>query len=191
MYLNKLIKSGKSIFTPEDLAKIWLIDNRPYLKTVISRLAKRRELVRLARGFYAINNNYNPLELANKFRTPSYVSFETVLQSVGVVFQDYSGVVFSASNNTIEKKIAGQTFRYLKLKDELLANPAGLIENNNARLASPERAVCDRLYLSPKYYFDNPRPLDAKRLESLSKIYNRRVREEVKQLIARIKENYV
>ena len=38
-------------------------------------------------------------------------------------------------------------------------------------IASPERAVCDMVYLYGNMHFDNLRPLNADRLEEIKNIY--------------------
>lgn len=184
MYLKQLTSSGKTVFSLEDLGKIWGIDERNYLKVVASRLFQRGAILRIRRGVYVLRETYDPLELANKIRTPSYVSLETVLQKENVVFQDYGATVFSISNNTLSKKAGATAFRYFRIKDSVLSNPLGVVRIGQAVVATAERAVCDRIYLSPRYYFDNLRGLDMGKLLSLSKIYgNRRVEKEVETLI--------
>lgn len=186
MYLKKLIQSGKTVFTLDDLAKIWGIENRNYAKLISSRLFKREEILRINRGVYVLNDRYDLWELANKLKIPSYVSLETVLQKEGVVFQDYSGTIFSVSNNTISKKTTGKKFEYFKIKDDILLNPLGIERGGQANFATVERALCDRIYLSPNYYFDNLRSLNPEKLLNISKIYNKRVQTEVALLINEI-----
>jgi hypothetical protein len=66
----------------------------------------------------------------------------------------------------------------------VLSNPLGIVSTGQAVVATAERAVCDRIYLSPQYYFDNLRGLDLKKLIAISKIYgNDRVEKEVEELI--------
>lgn len=184
MYLKQLTISGKTVFSLEDLGKIWRIEDKNYLKVVASRLFQRGALLRIRRGLYALRETYDPFELANKLKTPSYVSLETVLQQENVVFQDYRVVIFSISNNTILKKTSGVTFRYCKINNAALSNPLGIVRIGQAVIATAERAVCDRIYLSPRYYFDNLRGLDMEKLVAISKIYgNARVEKEVEELI--------
>ncbi len=183
MYLKKLVRSGKTVFSLDDLQKIWLIEARNYLRLVVNRLAKRGELIRITGGIYAISKEYDLLELANKARVPSYVSLETVLQKEGVVFQDYEKTIFSISNNSLIKKINSLDFSYSKIKEEILSNPIGIKREKQANLATVERALCDRLYLSPNYYFDNLRPLNQEKLFAISQIYNKRVQKEVRELV--------
>lgn len=183
MYLKQLVKSNKTIFSLDDLQKIWLVENRAYLRLIVSRLCKKNEIARVSRSLYALNKEYDLFELANKIKVPSYVSLETVLQKEGVVFQDYERTIFSISNNSLTKKINDLDFSYSKIKEEILFNPLGIKRSKQANLATVERALCDRIYLSPNYYFDNLRPINQEELLKISQIYNSRVQKEVKNLI--------
>ncbi len=184
MYLKQLIASKKTVFSLEDLGKIWKIEDKNYLKVVASRLFRRGAILRIRRGLYALRESYDVFELANKLRSPSYVSMETVLQKNNVIFQDYGSTIFSVSDNTMLKQVADKSFQYCKVKESVLSNPLGIVSVGQAVVATAERAVCDRIYLSPRYYFDNLRGLDMKKLVALSKIYeNTRVEKEVEELI--------
>ncbi|MDP3381306.1 MAG: hypothetical protein Q8S84_07580 [bacterium] len=55
-------------------------------------------------------------------------------------------------------------------------------------IASKERAVCDRIYLSKNYYFDNLESINLEKLEEISQIYNKRVILEIKKLIKNVKQ---
>lgn len=188
MYLKALIQSGKTVFSSDDLAKLWQIEDRDYLKTVTNRLFKRGEMLRISRGIYALNDAYDVYEYANKLKTPSYVSLETVLQKEGVIFQDYDDAIFSVSNNTFSKKVGDRQFYYAKIDDKILMDPAGVVQNGQANVATVERAICDRIYLSPDYHFDNMRPVRVEKLRTLSSIYNTRVQNEVANIIVKINE---
>lgn len=50
-------------------------------------------------------------------------------------------------------------------------------------MASKERAICDRIYLTPSYYFDNLWNLNTKLLEKLSTIYNKSTNLRIKKLL--------
>jgi predicted transcriptional regulator of viral defense system len=183
MYLKRLTSSKKTVFSLEDLGKIWGIE-KDYLKVVASRLFQRGAILRVHRGLYVLRESYDLFELANKLRSPSYVSLETVLQKNNVIFQDYGSTVFSVSDNTVLKQVAEKSFQYCKIKESVLSNPLGIVSTGQAVVATAERAVCDRIYLSPQYYFDNLRGLDLKKLIAISKIYgNDRVEKEVEELI--------
>ena len=190
MYLKQLVDTKKTIFSVDDLRQIWQIKNKNYLKTIVARLFKSGKITRIKRGIYTISNNYNIYELANKIKSPSYVSLETVLQKKGIIFQDYSSSVYAISNNTTSIKIGKNTFKYFKIKDEILFNPLGIENEDFVNIASVERAIVDRIYLTPGYYFDNLREVNIKELKKISQIYNKRTQREIKNIIRFIEKNY-
>lgn len=65
-----------------------------------------------------------------------------------MIFQDYSGVVTLASNNSLERKIGETAYRFVKIKGDALFNPLGIHYSGKYPIASKERAICDRLYVS-------------------------------------------
>ncbi len=190
MYLKQLIDTKKTVFDVNDLKQIWQIKNSNYLKTMTHRLFKSGKIIRIRRGIYAINQDYNVYELSNKIKKPSYTSMETVLQKNGVVFQDYSNSVYAVSNNTKTIKIKNVAFKYFKIKDDILFSPLGIERSGSINIASTERAIGDRVYLTPNYYFDNLRNVDTKKLEKISKIYNQRTQQEIKKIIRFIQKEY-
>lgn len=182
MFLKKLVKSDKTVFSSEDLGKIFGIENKNYLRVVLTRLAKRRELIRIRKGIYVISINYNKLELASKLKRPSYISLERVLFEQSVIFQDYSNTITSVSNNSYRETIDKIEYRYFKIKDEILMNPLGIRIEKNMAIAGLERAICDVIYLSKKFYFDNLNNINKDLLKSISMIYNKRVKKEVEKI---------
>jgi predicted transcriptional regulator of viral defense system len=190
MYLKPLIDTKQTVFNVDDLRQIWQVEDKNYLKTIIARLFKSGKIIRIKRGVYAINKNYNKYELASKIKSPSYISLETVLQKNGIIFQDYSKSIYNISNNTVKKKVQGTVFKYFKIKDDILFSPLGIEKNNFINIASTERAIADRVYLTPGYYFDNLREVDTKKLKQISKIYNKRTQMEIKEIIRFIQKNY-
>ncbi len=188
MYIEELLRSKKTVFSTQDMAVLFGLKG-PYIGTVLSRLVASGDLIRVKRGLYsAKGREVNFFELAGKLKQPSYVSMETVLANNGIVFQDYGQTIFSVSDNTLKKQALGKTFEYYKIKDAILLNPLGVENKDGFMSASIERAVCDRLYFSAKYYFDNVNKIDAGKLLKISEIYNnKRLEKEVKNLAQRIK----
>ncbi len=177
--IAKLYQSAKTILTSKDLALIWEETNQNNLKSKIAYYVKQGTLIRLTRGVFAKDKNFNQKELATSIYTPSYIGFETVLREAGVIFQHYDTIFVAgpwSKTLTIDKtKI---TFR--KLKDAVLFNPIGIASENNFSVASTERAFLDMIYLFPKYYFDNLKPINWEKCFELAKIYGNR------QLIKRL-----
>lgn len=179
--IAKLYQSPKTILTTKDIALIWQETNTVNLLSKIKYYAKQGSLIRLTRGVFAKDKNYNSKELATSIYTPSYISFETVLREAGIIFQHYDSI-FVAGPYPMTKKIGNHTFVFRKLKDSVLYNALGVKTEKNYSIATPERAFLDTIYLSPKFYFDNLRSINWETCFELAKIYDN------KQLIKRVKE---
>src|SRR3990167_2108355 len=132
----------------------------------IKYYAKEGSLIRLTRGVFAKNKEYEAKELATSIYTPSYISFETVLREAGIIFQHHDSI-FVAGPYPMTKKIDVHTITFRKLKYSI---------------ATPERAFLDTIYLSPKFHFDNLRSINWELCFELAKIYDN------KQLIKRVAE---
>ncbi|MBM3261787.1 hypothetical protein FJY93_05265 [Candidatus Kaiserbacteria bacterium] len=177
--IARLYQSPKTILTTKDIALLWQETNPANLKSKISYYAGRGALVRLTRGVFAKDKKYDPRELATSLYAPSYISFETALREAGVIFQHYD-TVFAAGPWSLTKTIDGHAFTFRKLKDTVLFNPAGVRNENNYSIATPERAFLDMLYLFPRSHFDNLGPIDWTKCRELAHIYGN------KQLAARL-----
>ena len=92
----------------------------------------------------------------------------TVLQESGVVFQPYSSI-YLISKRSEEVNIDNQKYIYRKIKDNILLNPLGIIQNDSISIATKERAICDILYLDDEQYFDNLREIDWNMILKLNK----------------------
>ena len=126
---------------------------------------------RIRRGVY-VKENYNPDEVANKLYAPSYISFSTVLEREGVVFQSDSAI-HSAAYLTRRVTVAAHTLSYHKLSDHILFNAQGLTKKNGSNIASSERALLDQLYLFGDSHFDNTRLLNWDEIFALLPLYQR------------------
>lgn len=157
--IAKLLQTKMTIFSNEDLAIIWQITNRDYLKSKIYRLVKSGQLLRLRSGIFALDKNYDRFELANKLVVPSYIGFETILATEGVIFQ-YDSKIYSASRQNREIQIDDQQYLYRKIKDSVLLNKIGIKCDGIVCKAGKERALVDILYLQPTFYFDNLNNID-------------------------------
>lgn len=180
--MAQLYKSRSTVFASKDLAVLWGISNYDYLKTRIQYYIKQGYLHRICHGLYAKEKgSFDLLEVGNKLRTPSYVSFETVLSAEGIVFQYYASVFLASDFTRTIKNTAGE-FVYRKLKDEILFCQKGLIFSGTYCVASKERAFLDAVYLYRNYHFDNLRPLDWKKVDQLAPLYQSKI------LLTRVKE---
>jgi hypothetical protein len=175
-----LLKSKKTVFDFNDLTLLWQIKDQKYLKTKVYRLVKNRQILRLRKGIFVLDKDYNRYELANKLVNPSYVSLQTILANEGIIFQ-YDGTIYSVSRINKEIKIGKQRFVYRKIKDEALLNSEGIKIKTNFSIASEERALVDLFYLEKDCYFDNLEKINWEFVFDLALIYNN------KSLVKRLK----
>src|SRR3990167_5409587 len=169
--IAKLYQSPKTILTTKDIALILEETNMVNLASKIKYYAKEGSLIRLTRGVFAKNKEYDVKELATSIYTPSYISFETVLRESGIIFQ-HNDTIFVAAPWSVTKKIDKYNFTFRKIKDSVLFSSVGVKNENNYSIATPERAFMDAIYLFPKYYFDNLKSINWEQCAELAKIYD-------------------
>lgn len=154
--LLKTKKSDQTVFTFSDLSSAVPKYSGGKLKSALKYAVQRGDIFRISKGIYSISINYSRQEFANKYRVPSYISLYTVLVESGIVFQPYSSV-YLISNRSQEIEVDSQKYIYRKIKDDILLNPFGINNLGYINKATPERALCDKLYLDGPEYFDNLR----------------------------------
>ena len=184
--IAKLYESPKTILTIKDIALIWEETNTVNLFSKVKYYAKQGSLIRLTRGVFAKDKNYNPKELATSIYTPSYISFETVLREAGIIFQHHDSL-FVAGPYSTTKKIDDTTITFRKLKDSVLYSARGITHEENYSIATPERAFLDTIYLSPTFYFDNLRSINWETCFELAKIYGNK---QLLKRVTRYQKNY-
>lgn len=158
-FITILYKSKQTVFTSMEIAILIEEKNIDNLKSKLAYYVKVGKLIRLRRGIFAKNNDYDKNELAVRVYTPAYISFETVLAREGVIFQYYEKI-FIASYLSRNIKVKENKLAYRKLKNEILINRKGLINKGTYFEATKERAFLDMLYLFGDYYCDNFRKMD-------------------------------
>lgn len=124
----------------------------------ISELIKSEELVSLKRGLYIIGPKIglplpDPFLIANHLRGPSYVSLESALSYWNMIPEK----VYEISSVTIKTSKTYKTsvgrFRYQQLKTPYYSYGIKKIKhsvNQTMLVASPEKALCDKIILTPK-----------------------------------------
>ncbi len=187
-YLNKLLRLKQSVFTSREIALVWREENPDLVKLRLNYYVRRGELIRLRRGLYATDKDYNRLEVATRIFTPAYVSFETVLAQAGLIFQRQTAITV-ASYLSRRVKVDNQTYVYHKLKESILTNPLGIKHLDNVPTATKERAVLDTFYIYANYYLDNLSQLDWALVFKLLPIYkNKSLTKRVNSLYQVIQE---
>jgi predicted transcriptional regulator of viral defense system len=168
-FILSLYSSKNTVFTIDEIALIMGDTSRDNLKARINYYVKKGNLLNLRKGVYA-KREYNPLELASKIYTPSYISLETVLEKEGVIFQKYQ-TIFVVCYLTRKIEVDGHQFQYRRIKEEILINKEGVEQKNGYAIATKERAFLDTLYLYKDYYFDNVDILDKDIVSNMVDIY--------------------
>lgn len=160
---------------------MWGEENESIISIRLNKYAKAGKLIKVRRGLYAKDKNYNRFELATRIYTPSYISFETVLTREGVNFQ-YYGNIFAASYMNREIMVDEQRITYVRMKEYVLSNATGIDHASGVATASRERAFLDRVYVSKDYHFDNLRSLDWNKVMEILPIYhNKRLEKKIKE----------
>lgn len=176
-----LLRCPQSIFSTKDVALLWGEDRRQTITSRLDKYVRAGKLIRVRRGIYAKDENYNRFELATRVYTPSYISFETILTRAGINFQFYT-TIFAASYISREIKVVGQSISYIRMKDYVLSNMNGIAHENGIATAIKERAFLDRIYISKDYHFDNLHALDWDVVFAILPIYkSKRMEKQVKK----------
>ncbi len=187
-YIEILLRSQKTIFSTKDVALLWKESDKATVTNRLRKYVVAGKLIRIHRGFYAKDSNYDRLELATRIYTPSYVSFETVLTREGVNFQFY-GNIFVASYIKREITVEDQKIQFVRIKDYVLSNSAGVEHKGGYAIATRERAFLDRVYVSKDYHFDNLANLNWDKVFEILPIYkNKRLEVKVNSYFASYKE---
>lgn len=169
-YLEVLLRSPKTVFSTKDIALMWGEEAGVAVRVRLSQYVKIGKLIRIRRGIYAKDKNYNRFEAATRIYTPSYVSFETVLTRSGISFQYYEKI-FVASYITREVEVDGQKIAFVRMKDYVLSDTIGIEHQNDVAVATKERAFLDRICASKDYHFDHLDALDWDRVFEILPIY--------------------
>ena len=187
-YVDILLRSPKTIFSTKDIALLWGEKGEANARMRLSSYIKNGKLIRVHRGIYAKDKNYNKYELATRIYTPSYISLETVLTRNGINFQ-YYGNIFVATYVTREIEADGHRISFVKIKDFVLTNTSGIEHINDVAIATKERAFLDRIYISKDYHFDYLGVLDWDKVFEILPIYrNKRMNKKVEEYFKHYKE---
>jgi predicted transcriptional regulator of viral defense system len=154
---NILVQSGQKIFSTDDLALLWDIENRNTLLKTVQRYIDRQILFSIYKGIYSIIpiEKLNPFEIACSIGGPfSYISGETILSMEGYILQDVRKLTLFGKKAK-EVTIGDTIFLCRYLNNKFLLNRVGIEDNRGFSIATPQRALADLLYLNPQFHIDN------------------------------------
>lgn len=181
-FLTYLYSLPQTVFTLNELELMFPQISPALIRRRAHYFVKTRKLLRLRNGVFT-KPEFDWFELANKVYFPSYISFQTVLQKEGMIFQPYE-TIYLASYLSRSVSVIDHTFQYRKLKDDILLNHEGVIFEKNYAIASTERAFLDTILFYKNYHIDNLGPLNWEKVNKIVKIYAN------KTLEKRVKEYY-
>jgi hypothetical protein len=150
-----LLKTKKTAFTFQEVKDILKIPTDAGVKSFLQRAKANGALLNPIKGIRALPV-YDKHELACKLKKQSYISLETVLYDAGAIFQSYFNTVTCVAPQTMTYYFENGQYTYSKIKDDILKNPLGIKTYDTYRIAMPERALCDYVYLYPHTMLDNP-----------------------------------
>lgn len=180
-YLDILLRSPKTVFSTKDAALLWGEEKERIVTSRLIKYVKAGKLIRVRRSIYVKDKNYDRFELATRIYTPSYISFETVLTRAGINFQ-YYGNIFVATYVARDIEADGNRISFIRMKDYVLSNTAGIEHKDGIAMATKERAFLDRIYVSKDYHFDNLDALDFDKVFEILPIYhNKRMEKKVRE----------
>ena len=168
--LTQLIQTQQTVFTFQEVKKFLEIPTDAGVKSFLQRAKENNSLSNPHKGFWALPH-YNPRELACKVNPEAYISCETILFKEGVFFQFYGNTVSCISSRSERFSVDGKYIIYYKMKPSLLQNNVGIRTYNTYRVATPERALCDYIYLNHRGGIDAPESINKIRLESILPFY--------------------
>lgn len=180
-YVETILRSPQTVFSTSDMALLWREDNEATITNRLNKYAKAKKLVRIRRGIYGKDQDYDRFEMATRIYTPSYISFETILTRSGINFQYYE-TIFVASYVSRDREVNGQKISFVRMRGDILSNVIGIDHRSGVAMATKERAFLDRIYVSKDYHFDNLDALDWEKVFEILPIYhNRRMEKKVKK----------
>lgn len=144
--IEALLKSKKSVWSTDDLRMLWRFKNQNTFQVQLKYYIDTDQIIRLSKGVYSLDGNYNSLELAQKLQTPSYISLETALRTHGII-QQYSEEITCIGTYPRSYTIDTVLYQYHQMDRALLSCPVGIEKTAIYNIATPERALVDSLYL--------------------------------------------
>jgi predicted transcriptional regulator of viral defense system len=142
-----MLESQLKFITVEKVKRLFNVSSNTAHK-MLMRWKKYGVINALQRNSYVLTRvEVNDYEIANQLVSPSYISLETALNYYGVLPQ-FPYTITSVTTRKSHKNICqNKEFEYAKISLDLFW---GYEKQNDALIASPEKAVIDTLYLVSK-----------------------------------------
>ncbi len=169
----ELSRSNNTVFSFNDLAYYFGVDKSKLISKVVY-YTKKWYLYKIRRWLYALDKDYDILELATKIQKWSYISLETALKVHSINFQ-YNSNIYVIWYKNEEITINWIKIIFKVIKKEVRENFEWIESISWYMIASKYRAILDIIYLYKDFFFDNLDDIDWWELEKLMKIYNSKI----------------
>lgn len=147
--VEKTLKDfGVNLFTTAEFARI--VATTPVsAQKFLERYTKKGVFARPKKGLYVYpGNRRNDMALANLIYAPSYVSFETALSHHHLIPETVFSVTSATTKPTREFHLNEITYSYTTIKKNAFTGYTPTeIYGEITLIATPEKALCDYLYL--------------------------------------------
>ncbi len=141
-FLEALEREGIEVFSIRDAARI--IRKPPtYVRLYLSRLARRKKILRIERGKYCLKST-DILVVASNLVQPSYVSFISALAYHKLTLQIPVRMQVAVARQKKAVTFKGMEIEFVKLKRRAMF---GFRRYGDAFVAEPEKAIVDALYV--------------------------------------------
>ena len=135
---------------------IW---NERFDRSNLSRWVKQGKLVSLRQGYYAFpsfaDQSDAPFYCANTIYAPSYISLASALSYYGMIPEGVIQITSVTARKTKTFENAFGTYVFQSVKPALMFGynipQSALSHTWSIKIASPEKALLDLLYLNPQY----------------------------------------
>lgn len=151
------------------------------MRRQIDRWVKSGKVYRLRRGVYTVAPPFaqsapHPFAVANALRRASYVSLQSALAHYGMIpeFTPVTTSVTTGRPEEIDTPMGRFAFRHVQRSLFFGVCDVNLAPGQTARMATPEKALVDLLYLTSAS--DDPAYLEELRLEPGSRLDRKRLR---------------
>jgi len=146
---QKLRDTGAAALGTADVAAL-LGMNSSHASKVMERLCGSSEVVRLKRGVWGFSDRLEPLRLPEHLTSPlpCYVSLQSALFYHGIISQ-IPEVVYAVSTARTRRWVTPLATVSIHHLDPSFFFGFGTVGNGSIKMATPEKALLDCLYLSP------------------------------------------
>jgi len=159
------------------------LKNYHFPRNKIQSLIKKGDIIRIKKGLYVRGHSdqgYTDRKiLANLIYGPSYISLEYALSYWGFIPERVEEVtcVTNKRNKRFKTPLGVFSYRYIPTHKFSVGVDLIFVENGSILIATQEKAICDKLYFSPKLsnqpeliiYLEDDLRIDMDELSTLNK----------------------